>query len=362
MRFGPGNTARPIRPAPPVVQSIGGGRVRVSWPAVYDADSGTLTYRLYRGNSTAGTPITTRTDESWPWTRPVMHFDETRPVGSTATYRLTVTDGTNVSNGSSAGSAVVGATAPDPYATVVRRLGANLHWDFEGTGTAVPDRSTSGYGGALVGTATRVAGAFTGGSGVDLDGVTGHVTSDTSRALTPSFTQSMWFKTTSITGGSLMAVTDVRTGDGSYSDRAVTMDNNGNIVFSVHRPAVPGSPDPLGPRLTNLRLEGPVYNDGSWHQVVATWDGTTGTGRLFTDGIQRFEYVGTAGGLTSAFQRVGYTDLAQEQAVFGRNFYNLTWPTTEHFDGSIDEVATFPRALTPTEALELYRAGVNQGG
>jgi hypothetical protein len=140
------------------------------------------------------------------------------------------------------------------------------------------------------------------------------------------------------------------------------MDNNGNIVFSVHRPPRAGSPDPLGPWLTNLRLEGPVYNDGKWHQVVATWDGPTGTGRLFTDGIQRFEYVGTAGGLTSGFQRVGYTDLAKEQAVFGWNFYNLTWPTTEHFDGAVDEVATFPTALTAADVRQLYASGVNQGG
>jgi hypothetical protein len=77
------------------------------------------------------------------------------------------------------------------------------------------------------------------------------------------------------------------------------------------------------------------------------------------DGIQLGQFLGTAGGLTQGYLRVGYTDLSEEQAVFGRNFYNRKWPETEHFSGSLDEVTLFPRALTGAEVSSLFGAGVN---
>ncbi len=363
VRYGPANGATPVRPQVPTVQATGAGHVTVTWPATYDADNGTLTYRLYRGSSVTGTPVYTTTVESWPWSQPMMRFDEDRPAGSTASYRLTVSDGVHTSKGSSAGKVTVADTDPADYATLVRDLGADSYWNLDDTDGDVADSSGKGFGGLLVGGATPgVPGAFRGTTAVRLDGTSGHLASDRTRLLSPSFSQSVWFRTTSIDGGSLLAVTDVQAGDGSYSDRAVTMDNNGNLVFSVHRPASLGSLDPLGPRLNNVRLQGPVYNDGRWHLMVASWDNATGTATLYVDGTQLFQYVGTAGGLVSGYTRLGYTDLAKEQAVFGRNFYDLTWPASEHFEGDVDEMATFPSALKPAQVAQLFAAGVHQGG
>lgn len=357
-RFAPGNGSAPDNPVPPTVQSNDAGTATVQWPAVIDKDSGTLTYQLFRGN----TIIEQQTVESYPWSRPTMRFDDTGLTpGATYSYRLRVSDGTRLSASSASTSVTVRTTAPPAYADQVRSLGANLYWRAGDAGSALADSSSSAASpGEKVGGVAGTAGALAGDGAVRLDGASGHLTSQNALALTPTFTQSAWFNTTSITGGSLLAVTDAKTGVGTLSDRAVTMDNNGNIVFSVHQPPRAGSPDPLGPRLNNVRLQGLTFNDGRWHQVVATWSGTTAS--LYVDGILLGTYEGTAGGLTQGYQRVGYTDLTNEQAVFGRNFYNQKWPLTEHFNGAIDEVATFPTALTAAQVQQLWAAGVADTG
>ena len=356
-RFAPGNGSAPDNPAAPTVQANAAGGLTVQWPAVIDKDSGTLTYQLYRGN----TIIHQQTAESYPWSRPTMRYDDTGLTpGATYSYRLRVTDGTRQSASSASTSATVRTSAPPAYADLVRSLGANLYWRAGESGEALADSSTAATSpGEKVGAVSGTAGALAGDGAVQLDGATGHLTSRDALALTPTFTQSAWFRTTSITGGSLLAVTDAKTGVGTLSDRAVTMDNNGNVVFSVHQPPRSGSPDPLGPRLNNVRQQGLTFNDGRWHQVVATWSGTTAS--LYVDGILLGTYEGTAGGLTQGYQRVGYTDLTNEQAVFGRNFYNQKWPLTEHFNGAIDEVATFPTALTAEEVRALWASGVAGG-
>ena len=359
-RFARGSGATPESAPTPTVQPNKVGAMTVIFPSVYDRDSGTLTYTLYRNGG--ATPIYTRTVESFPWSRPMLRFDDTGLTpGATYSYRVRVSDGTHQTALSPTAGATVRGTAPPAYDALVNSLGANLHWKLGESGSTFTNSATGpgGSGGERVGTIqTGQSGALASDPAITLNG-SGSLTSISSMALSPSFSQSLWFKTTSITGGSLMAVTDAKTGVGTYSDRAVTMDNNGNIVFSVHRPAAPGSPDPLGPRLNNVRQQGPIFNDGTWHQMVATWDNSTGTATLYVDGIQLGQYVGTAGGLTSGHLRVGYTDLAQEQAVFGRNYYNRKWPETEHFSGGIDEVSLFPRALTGNEVGQLFAAGVS---
>ncbi len=361
-RFRPGSVSTPNAAPTPTVQANKVGGLTVQFPTVYDRDSGTLTYTIYRNGAT--TPVSTQTVESFPWSRPWLRFDDTNLTpGSTYSYRVRVSDGTHVTGLGGTGSAVVRSTAPPAYDALVNSLGASLHWKLGEAGPSFANSASGGSAGEQSGSVnTQQPGALAGDGAVTLGG-DGYVTSSNQVSLSQSFTQSLWFKTTSVTGGSLMAVTDAKNGVGTISDRAVTMDNNGNIVFSVHQPPRAGSPDPLGPRLNNVRQQGPIFNDGRWHQMVASWNSTTGTtdgtATLYVDGIQLGQFVGTAGGLTQGFLRVGYTDLSEEQAVFGRNYYNRKWPETEHFSGSLDEVTVFPRALTATEVGNLFAAGVN---
>ncbi len=356
-RFGPGAGATPVRPQAPTVLATGAGHVTVTWPATYDADTGRLTYRLYRGATTKGTPVSTQTVESWPWTTPTMRYDEERPVGDVR-YRVTASDGVHTSPGSRAGRVTVGSTDPAPYASLVGTYGGSLHWDLDGSGTTLGDSSGQGRPGRATGGVSRVAGAFGGGTAVRLDGSTGYLSSEEAVPHTSSYSQSLWFRTTTIDGGSLFAVANRRTGRNTDSDQGITMDNNGNLVFTT---AGPPSPLPF-PALNTARNQGPVYNDGRWHFVVATYASAKGAQRLYVDGALTYELPAEVAPLSQGYARVGYADLSDLQSVFGTNFYDLKWPSSEFFDGSIDEVATFPSALSAKKVSALYAAGVAQGG
>lgn len=91
-----------------------------------------------------------------------------------------------------------------------------------------------------------------------------------------------------------------------------------------------------------------TFNDNKWHHIVATRSGTTL--RLFVDGVEYTSGTGTAstgGSGTAAVLHVGEGSGA-----------------TEYLSGSIDEVAIYQTALTPTRITAHYNAGapVNTAG
>ena len=66
------------------------------WRSSHDLDDSKLTYRVYRNGS--ATPIHTTTGYSMPWRRPQLTFTDTSVApGSTYSYRITASDGTNTS-------------------------------------------------------------------------------------------------------------------------------------------------------------------------------------------------------------------------------------------------------------------------
>ena len=281
-RFSPGSAAAPDEPATPTVQSTALGTATVTWPAVQDPDSGTLTYRLYRG--TGSTPIYTTTVESFPWSRPMMRFDDTgRPPGSTQTYSLIVSDGTHSSPRSPLGRAVMRTSAPAPYADTVLSHDARAFWRFDETGSSLIDAAASDAAtGALSGGVTRVSGGVGPGGALRFDGSTGSAVATSPVSAAGSFSMSTWFRTTTTSGGSIMALSATPDGDAASIDRALTMDNNGNVVFSIK--TVRGGNQQFGPRLANARDQGPIYNNGQWHQAVGTFDASAGTLTLYVDG------------------------------------------------------------------------------
>jgi len=343
------------------------GTLTVEFPAVEDVDSGTLTYRIYRDGAT--TPVNTQTVESYPWSRRVLRFDDTGlAAGSTHSYRITASDGTNTSARSTAVSGTVSAGAPAALATAYAALTPQLWWRLADTGTTAADSSSTGTrSGTFQGGVTKgVAGAVTGNSAVTLNGSSGYVASSSTVAAPTAFTESAWFKTSTIRGGNILSQSDTRTGAGGNTDRIIAMDNNGSLVFALKAPAVPGFPPIFGPPAISIRNQGPVWNDNRWHHVTGTYDGTTAS--LYVDGILQGTASGTwndpaakAIGMPTGYQRAGYADLSQMQLVFGLNFYNLKWPASEYFAGSIDEVAAFPRALTAAQVRSMFASGVGGG-
>ena len=331
-----------------------------------DTDSGTLTYRLYRDNGT--NPVTTLTAESYPWSRPVLRYDDSGlAAGSTHSYQVTASDGTFTSNRSTAVSGTVATSAPPAFGTAMSNLNPLLWWRLDDGGSTAADSGSSGAhaGDFLGGVSTGQPGGLVGNAAVTLNGSTGYVTSDNTIAAPNAFSESVWFKTTTTRGGSILAQTTVKSGPGGTTDRAITMDNNGALVFAVRQPG-PGSP--FGPATTNYRNQGPIWNDGKWHLVVGVYNGS-GTISLYVDGKLQGSATGTdflgnpvsAAGMPTSYLRAGYADLSQLQMVFGINFYQRAWPLSEHFDGSLDEPAAFDRALTAAQVQAMFAAGVGGG-
>ena len=91
--------------------------------------------------------------------------------------------------------------------------------------------------------------------------------------------------------------------------------------------------------------------DGNWHQIVAVHDDPANTLSVYVDGNQTPE--GTASiDFTGSF--------ASASAAV-----NLGWIGASHgynFDGTVDEVAVYTRALTPTEIAANYQSGQAQRG
>ncbi|MEY9997841.1 hypothetical protein ABIE67_009960 [Streptomyces sp. V4I8] len=88
------------------------GEVDVRWRSSLDLDDSDLTYRVYRNGSR--TPLYTVTGSSAPWKRPQLTFTDTGvTAGSTYTYQVTVSDGTNTSARSAPTRVTV--TVPPPH-------------------------------------------------------------------------------------------------------------------------------------------------------------------------------------------------------------------------------------------------------
>jgi hypothetical protein len=337
------------------VQPTAATTLTVLVPTSDDADSGTLTYRIYRDNGT--NPVATMTAESYTWSRPTLRFDDTGLApGSTHSYRVTASDGTFTSARSTAVSGTVASSAPPAFATAESSLNPLVWWRLDDSGGTAADSSSTGTNtGSFQGGVTRgAAGALTSNSAVTLNGTDGYVTSDQPISTPGAFSESAWFKTTSVQGGVIMALSSNQTGSGGTTDRAIIMDNNGDLSY-----ALAGRGGSL-----NFRNQDTIWNDGMWHQVVATWDGQF-TISLYVDGHLIGSTVNTSvpTTLSSGYQRIGYADVAglQRVGVFGINFYNRTWPNSSFWSGSVDEASTFTYALTPAQIQSMYAAGVGGG-
>jgi len=210
----------------------------------------------------------------------------------------------------------------------------------EGSGTAARDSSGNGNNGVLSGGATWVPGVF--GSAVALDGSTGEVKVTDNNALEPAtaVTVSAWVKAVGSPGTYRYIVAKggnqcIAASYGLYTGL------NGGLEFYVsqHHGATFGlSPD-----------AGQGVWDGNWHLAIGTYDGTTI--RLYIDGVQ----VGSGTPQTGALEY-----LLQSS----NDFYIGNYPSCQphHFQGDVDEVMVWARALSAAEITALAAAPSGSGG
>ncbi len=213
------------------------------------------------------------------------------------------------------------------------------YWSFdEGTGNVAGDFSGNNYYGTTTGSVSWTAGKqrsalnFSSPSGVGINAPTTVLDAPT------SMTVAAWFKTTS--GGPcenmVSKIRDNTNDTGWIFGHDLTCATPGTIAFIIQLD---------GSNYNGKYTSSGIYNDGIWHHAVATLSGgCTGTITIYIDGVAvpaTDHDAGTVSACSNTEQiRIGKSGLAQ------------------HWNGSLDEVRIYNRALSAAEVLELYQAGL----
>ncbi|HEX8547165.1 MAG TPA: LamG-like jellyroll fold domain-containing protein, partial [Cytophagaceae bacterium] len=144
-----------------------------------------------------------------------------------------------------------------------------------------------------------------------------------------NFTISIWFKTTSTSGGKLIGFGNSQSATSSAYDRHIYMSAAGQLYYGV----------------SYATLKTPsAYNDGIWHQVTGTMSSTNGM-KLYVDGELIVSNAGTTSGQAiTGYWKIGFDNLA-------------AWldAGNSYFAGSLDDVYIYSTELTATQVLNLSR-------
>ena len=230
-------------------------------------------------------------------------------------------------------------TAPaDAYGAAVFNDSPSLYWRLgDAAGSTVADSSGNDVGGVVSGGVTfgRPGALNLSNTAVATDGNNGVVASNKTFNNPTSYSEELWFNTTTTNGGKLIGFGDQQSASSSNYDRHVWMQNDGTLVFGTYTGDL------------NTITSPAAYNDGGWHHMVAT-QGSDGM-KLYVDGA----LVGT-NPQTGAQSYTGYWRIGGDPVWFGSN----SW----YFAGDIDEVAVYPTVLSASAVAQHHSLGaaVNQ--
>ena len=320
----------------PTLVGQGPGRVRVSFPLNSDIDDLNLAYNVYRDGG--ATPVYTKVQASPFWGASTLGFvDSGLTPGSKYTYKVTAADADgNVATGSSV-SITASSIPASAYTQNVVNDGAEPYWRLgESAGTVAVD-----YNGFLDGTvgSTVTRGAI-GAIGSDTDTASSFDGSATgtvigTQALTGpnTFSAEVWINTATARGGKILGFGNSNSGESSSYDRHIYMDNAGHIFFGVY---------PGGVATVNSVKS---YNDGQWHHIVATL-GPDGM-NLYIDDVR----VANRSDVTFGQGFTGYWRVGGDSLGGWPN-----QPTSDFFQGTIDDVAIYPTVLTRNQVDEHWVA------
>ena len=215
------------------------------------------------------------------------------------------------------------------------------HWKLDdGAGpTAVDSEGT--HDGALVSNPAWVAGQL--GGALDFDGVNDYVDVGTFDVSGSGLTTMGWFN-----ADSLPATTDPRIvskasstaeADAWWQLSILTSASDANIRL---RTKAGGTTSTLIDSSTNL-------NPGQWYFAVGTYNAATGQMKLYLDGTEVASQLHPAGGAIDTNPTV--------PVAIGAN-----GTAEQFFDGVLDDVRVYNRALNATEIADLFTAGGGVGG
>ena len=270
----------------------------------------------------------------------------TSPAESAATVDITV----STTFGTSATSAADQFQFKAGYSSQIL---SNTPQDYyrvnEASGTTAADTSGNSNSGTYAGTVTLgAAGLLANDSdtAVTLDGSTGWLHRNTTIAAAPNvYTQELWLKTTTASGGVLMSYEDCAnpTGCTNY-DRLIWMDNTGHVVMGT----CPGIFCTAKTVTSTAAL-----NDGKAHLIDATLSSAGMC--LYVDSVLQggaCNTASTSGGPTgSNFTiHVGAGSINKSGTIWPDR------PTSAFFQGTVDEVAVYTTALSAAAISANYKA------
>ncbi|GGL87345.1 PDK repeat-containing protein [Nakamurella endophytica] len=320
----------------PTLTTPSAGAVKVAVPAAWDRDDRQLTYTLQRN----GVAIWTTTVGSAEWERPMVGYTDTGLTpGQTVSYRFLVKDPSgNQVLGQSSSVVVAASGSVSSYGQTVLGQGASLYWPMNDTGAGVA-RDLAGYNDAVLdaGVTPGAAGAVPGDTGMTFAGNTTATASTKGALVAPNvFSASVWFRTTSTSGGRILGFSDMQTGTSAHRDRQIYMGNTGKLNFGVWGNGASAS--------TSLQTV-KSYNDGAWHQAVAELSPAGMV--LYVDGVK----VGSRTDVTAGEKYVGYWRAGGDSTGGYANA-----GSSGYLNGTLDEIAVFPTALSQAQVVAQYNA------
>ena len=317
----------------PTVTARSSTSARITWPSNWDRDDQTLTYTVRRADK-GSTPIYTVNSDSQSWNLPQQGWiDTSLSPNTTYSYTVRATDQNGNAQGSSAVSVTTpAAAAPDSkYVQDVMAAGPTDYWRLDQAAGATANLDYGGFNDLTLGSgiAGGTAGAIAGDSDTasTFNGTSaGFGVTAKAIAAPETFTESAWFSTTSTTGGKIVGFGDKSSGLSTNFDRHIYMDTTGHVYFGVYN-------------ANPYTIKSPAaYNDGKYHQVVATMS-SAGLA-LFIDG----QLIGTNASTTVAQANFGYWRIGGD----------LSWSGANFFTGTIDDVAIYPTVLTLAQIRQQY--------
>ena len=333
------------------VRSFDEGSVTISWSGNRDRDDATLRYRVYRrtGGEGNGDLVHSRTVTAPFWDLPVMTYTDDTASGSGYEYRVQVDDGDdNFAN--SPWTTVAQADPASDYLRAVLETEPDSLWRLgESAGSTVATDLVGWRDAAIstIGVTLDRPGAIAGDTdtAAEFAGTNSAHTVVTTTPEHPShvFSLEAWVRTAAnANGGLIVGFNSSRAGDGNTSahDRALYMDTAGRLRFAVN----PTTPVAIGSEQD--------FRDNQWHHVVGTLgaDGMT----LYVDGVpvaQRDDIVDA---------RTGYYGFVRIGGGALNGFPGTNTSTGRRFDGFIDDVAFYKKALTRQRVVAHFEAAGGQ--
>jgi len=238
------------------------------------------------------------------------------------------------------GTVSLGLSGYPTCASAMTALGPSIWYRMEetsSTATAAADSSgnnrTGVYGsaGKTPYTATKACAQDTG-RAMTFNGSSGYLSSpQITGALPNTFSLAIWFRTSTTAGGKLIGFGNQQTGASGIYDRHLYMTNSGQVAFGLYTGAVKTLVTPK------------TYNDSNWHLAVATL--SSAGMRLYLDGalVGSDTSVTSGEGVTNGYLRIAYDNIDNWTST----------PSSRFFNGTLDDAALFPTALTAAQVTAL---------